>query len=112
MRGLLSELPILAGRDTTFCLDAVLTCQPFRERSGTHSNLCAPQVRTEEPDLGRKFSLCNSPRLAFFDYLVLSGPEQPPIGRRSRPCRVRLLSLVGKLAPEFGVSLKGVLALR
>jgi hypothetical protein len=69
-------------RDATFCLEAILTSQPFRERPGTDSYLCAPEHRTEEPDLGRKVSLWMSPRLALYDYLALGGPEQSPLRRK------------------------------
>ena len=73
--------PISDGRDATFCLEAILASQPFRERPGTDSYLCAPEHRTEKPDLSRKVSLWMSPRLALYDYLALGGPEQSPLRR-------------------------------
>ena len=69
------------GRDPTFCLEAILTSQPFRERPSTNSNLCTPEHRTEKTYLGRKVSLWMSPRIAFYDYLALRGPEQSPLRR-------------------------------
>jgi hypothetical protein len=74
--------PISAGRDATFCLEAILASQPFREWPGTDSYLRAPEHRTQEPDLGRKVSLRMSPRLALYDYLARGDPEQSPLRRK------------------------------
>ena len=69
-------------RDATFCLEAILASQPFRERPGANSYLCAPEHRAKEPDLGRKVPVWMSPRLALYDYLALDGPEQSPLRRK------------------------------
>jgi hypothetical protein len=70
------------GRYAAFGLEAILTPQPFRERARTDPYLCAPEHRTEEPDLRRKVPFWMSPRLAHYDNLALGGPEQSPLRRK------------------------------
>ena len=77
-----SDQAISDRREATFCLEAILTSEPFRERPGTDPYLCAPEHGTEEPDLRDKVPFWMSPRFAPYDYLALGGPEQSPLWRK------------------------------
>lgn len=70
---------IYGRRDAAFRLKAILASQPFRERPGTDSNLCASEHRTQESDFGHKIPFRMSSCLALYDDLAFVGPEKSPL---------------------------------
>ena len=71
----------LDGRDAAFCLETILTSQPFRERSCTYPYLCASEHRTKERDFSQEVSFGMSPRFALYDNCPLV-PKQSPLRRK------------------------------
>lgn len=73
---------ISGRRDAPFCLEPILTSQPFRQWSATDSYLCPPEHRTEEMNLGDKASLWMALRLPFYCDLAIDCPQQSPFRRK------------------------------